>query len=272
MVTHDSLLLLQALGPLKEHPNERLADGLLADRPFQQAVERGRYGLTTAILALAPVEVPIARDVAKMPADRAVRELEALRGELFDQLRERCPATDAVALDLLAQGLGQPARKAAARLNFGSGDRISDFIHGRSILGRGSTTSSSITVSAGGNHRVRRQVSLPAGGFLHWDLTRGHASPSHTASPDKPRILLLSSTYLIEIESERRVCARGQVMLHQRTGGWCGSLWRDCHLTELSIVLWTTSACWASRSESLRPSLSWPAADSEPRCPNTTGV
>src|SRR5713226_4951287 len=56
MVAHDSLLLLQALGPLKEHPNERLADGLLADRPFQQAVERGRYGFTTAILALAPVE------------------------------------------------------------------------------------------------------------------------------------------------------------------------------------------------------------------------
>jgi len=84
MVTHDSLLLLQALGPLKEHPNERLADGLLADRPFQQAVERCRYGFTTAILALAHLEVPIPRDVAKMPTDRAVRELEALRGELFE--------------------------------------------------------------------------------------------------------------------------------------------------------------------------------------------
>src|SRR5438876_7676992 len=146
MVAHDPLLLLQALGPLKEHPNERLADGLLADRPFQQAVERGRYGLTTAILALAPVEVPIARDVAKMPADRAVRELEALRGELFDQLRERCPATDAVALDLLLKVRGQPACKAPPRLNVCSGDGIDDFGHGGSILGRGSGSSPSTTV------------------------------------------------------------------------------------------------------------------------------
>jgi len=61
-------------------------------------------------------------------------------------------------------------------------------------------------------------------------------------------------------------------MLHQRTGGWCGSLCRDYHLTESSIVLRTTSACWASRFGSLRPSLSSPAADSEPRCPTTTGV
>src|SRR5437879_2063862 len=112
MVTHDSLLLLQALGPLKEHPNERLADGLLADRPFQQAVERCRYGFTTAILALAPVEIPIPLDVAKMATHRCLRQLEALRGELFDQLRERCPATDAVALDLLLKVRGQPACKA----------------------------------------------------------------------------------------------------------------------------------------------------------------
>src|SRR5438093_11879015 len=135
MVAHDSLLLLQALGPLKEHPNERHADGLLADRPFQQAVERGRYGFTTAILALAPVEMPIARDVAKMPTDRAVREVEALRGELFDQLRERCPATDAVALDLLLKVRGQPACKAASGLDFYGGNGISDFGHGRNPLG-----------------------------------------------------------------------------------------------------------------------------------------
>src|SRR5438034_6851488 len=124
MVTHDPLLPLQALGPLKEHPNECLADGLLADRPFQQAVERCRYGFTTAILALAPVEIPIPLDVAKMTAHCAVRELEALRGELFDQLRERCPATDAVALDLLTKVRRQPARKAPPRLNVCSGDGI----------------------------------------------------------------------------------------------------------------------------------------------------
>src|SRR5437016_12718926 len=101
MVAHDSLLLLQALGPLKEHPNERLADGLLADRPFQQAVERCRYGFTTAILALAHLEVPIPRDVAKLPTHRAVREAEALRGELFDQLRERRPSSETVPSDNL---------------------------------------------------------------------------------------------------------------------------------------------------------------------------
>src|SRR5207249_710940 len=106
MVAHDSLLPLQALGPLKEHPNERLADGLLADRPFQQAVERCRYGFTTAILALAPVEIPIPLDVTEVPTHRAVRELEALRGELFDQLRERCPASETVPSDLLLKLLG----------------------------------------------------------------------------------------------------------------------------------------------------------------------
>src|SRR5437773_7819276 len=101
MVTHDSLLLLQALGPLKEHPNERLADGLLADRPFQQAVERGRYGFTTAILALAHLEVPIA----------------------------------------------------------------------------------DTTTSGDGNHRDRRQVSLRAGSFLHWDLTQ--SQPHHPIRPPR---------------------------------------------------------------------------------------
>src|SRR5437773_1451619 len=139
MVTHDSLLLLQALGPLKEHPNECLADGLLADRPFQQAVERGRYGFTTAILALAHLEVPIARDVAEVPSHGAVREGEALRGELFDQLRERGPPTDAVPLDLLLKVRGQPACKAPPRPNVCGGNGISDFGHGRSILWTGFT-------------------------------------------------------------------------------------------------------------------------------------
>src|SRR5947199_9711756 len=136
MLAHDSLLLLQALGPLKEHSNERLADGLLADRPFQQAVERGRYGFTTAILALAHLEVPIARDVAEVPSHGAVREGEALRGELFDQLRERGPPTDAVPLDLLLKVRGQPACKAASRLAFRSRDGIGNFAHGGSTSGR----------------------------------------------------------------------------------------------------------------------------------------
>src|SRR5439155_19242264 len=139
MVAHDPLLPLQALGPLKEHPNERLADGLLADRPFEQAVERCRYGFTTAILALAPVEIPIPLDVAKMPTHRAVREGEALRGELFDQLRERGPPTDAVPLDLLTKVRRQPACKAPPRPNVCSGNGISDFGHGRSILWTGFT-------------------------------------------------------------------------------------------------------------------------------------
>src|SRR6266404_9568814 len=141
MVTHDSLLLLQALGPLKEHPNERLADGLLADRPFQQAVERGRYGFTTAILALAHLEVPIARDVAKMPTDRAVREVEAVRGEFLDHLPVCGPVSDPVALDLLTKVRRQPARKAPPRLNVCSGDGIDDFGHGRNPLGERSVPS-----------------------------------------------------------------------------------------------------------------------------------
>src|SRR5437016_5162403 len=141
MVAHDSLLLLQALGPLKEHPNERLADGLLADRPFQQAVERCRYGFTTAILALAPVEIPIPLDVTEVPTDRAVREVEALRGELFDQAGEGRPATETVVLDLLSKVIGQAAGKTAPTLNVCSGNGISDFGHGRNPLGERSVLS-----------------------------------------------------------------------------------------------------------------------------------
>src|SRR5207249_7001621 len=154
-VAHDSLLLLQALGPLKEHPNERLADGLLADRPFQQAVERGRYGFTTAILALAHLEVPIARDVAEVPSHGAVREGEALRGELFDQLSERCPSSETVPSDLLLKVQGQAAPKAASGLDFRSRDGIGNFAHWGSTSGRRSGSSPSTTDRDDGNHRER---------------------------------------------------------------------------------------------------------------------